>query len=82
METGQGCEEVQDLVDRALESRRWLDLFKEERSNVAQKLGLSEQMANVKQESMLGDGADEIDGVWVDREVVRVLCKFFFQLNQ
>ena len=59
-----------------------MDLFKEEGSNVAQKLGLCERMANVRQESTLGDGADGIDRVWVDREVVRVLCKLFFQLNQ
>ena len=39
-------------------------------------------MENVRQESVLGDGADGIDGVWADREVVRVLCKLFFQLNQ
>jgi len=39
-------------------------------------------MANVRQECVLGDGTDGIDGVWVDREVVWVLCKLFFQLNQ
>jgi len=30
-------------------------------------------MANMRQESALGDGADGIDGVWVDREVSRAL---------
>jgi len=37
---------------------------------------------NVRQESELRDGENGIDGVWADREVVQVLCKFFFQLNQ
>ena len=37
---------------------------------------------NVRQESMLGDGEDGIDGVWADREVVWFLCKLFLQLNQ
>ena len=45
-------------------------------------LGQSEQMENVKQESESEDGEGEIDGVWVDREVVRVLYKLFLQLNQ
>ena len=45
-------------------------------------LGQSEKMANVRQESMLGGGADGFDGVQVDREMVRVLCNLFFQLNQ
>ena len=39
-------------------------------------------MENVRQESDLGDGADGINGVWADREVVWVLYKLFFQLNQ
>ena len=39
-------------------------------------------MANVRQESELGDGADGIDGVWANREVVWMLCKLIFQLNQ
>ena len=33
----------------------------------------------MRQETKLGDGADGSDGVWVDREVVQVLCKSFFQ---
>ena len=81
MEVGQGCEEVQDLVDGAEERGRWLYLFKEERSNFTQKLGLGGQMANMRQESVLGDGENEIDRVWVDREVVQVLCKLFLHLN-
>ena len=34
-------------------------------------------MANVRQESELGDGEDGIDGVWGDGEVLQVLCNFF-----
>ena len=45
------------------------------------KLGLCEQMENVRLEAELRDGADGFDGVWVGREVVQVLCKSFFQLN-
>ena len=39
-------------------------------------------MANVRQETRLEDGEDGSDGVWVDREVVQVLCNLCFQLNQ
>ena len=70
------------MVDGVEDRCRWLDLFKEDRRNVAQKLGLCEQIANVRQESELGDGAHGIDGVWADREVVQVLYKLFCQLNQ
>lgn len=37
---------------------------------------------NVRQETKLGDGEDGFEGVWVDREVVHVLCNLCFQLNQ
>ena len=43
---------------------------------------LGQGVANMRQESEVGDGAAGIDGVWVDRDVVWVLCKLFLQLNQ
>jgi len=45
-------------------------------------LGQSEQMENVRQESNLEDGADGIDGVQVDGEVLQVLCKLSFELDK
>ena len=39
-------------------------------------------VANVRQESGLEDGAGGIDGVRVDREVLQVLCKLFPKLNK
>lgn len=39
-------------------------------------------VANVRQESELGDGEDGIDGVRVDGEVLQVLCKLFLKLNK
>jgi len=57
------------LGNGAEEWQGWWDLFKKKWSNVAQEygeLGQSEQMENVRQESMLGDAADGIDGVQVD----------------
>ena len=41
-----------------------------------------ENVANVRQESELEDGAGEIDRVLVDREVLQVLCKLFPKLNK
>jgi len=60
-------------------------LFKKQWSNVAQgygELGQSEKMENVRQESVLGDGADRIDGVQVDGEVLQALCKLSFELDK
>ena len=39
-------------------------------------------VANIRQESELEDGARGIDGVQVDREVLQVLCKLFLKLNK
>ena len=39
-------------------------------------------VAKVRQESELGDGADGIDGVRVDGEVLQALCKLFLKLNK
>ena len=41
-----------------------------------------ENVANVRKESELEDGAGGIDGVQVDREVLQVLCKLFLKLNK
>ena len=46
--------------------------FKAKRANVA----------NVRQESGLEDGADGIDGVWTDKDVLQVLYNLFFELNK
>lgn len=42
---------------------------------------LAQGVENMRQGSEVGDGVAGIDGVRVDREVVRVLCKLFLQLN-
>ena len=39
-------------------------------------------VANVRQESRLEDGAGGIDGVRADKEVLQVLCKLFFKLTK
>ena len=46
------------------------------------KLGLCEQMATIRQESELRDGADGFDEVWAGRKVVQVLCKSFFKFDK
>ena len=48
MEMRQGCEEVRDLGNGAEEWQGWLDLFKEEWINVAQKYGNQGKMIKWK----------------------------------
>lgn len=43
---------------------------------------LGQGVAKVRQESKLGDGADGIDGVRVDGEVLQVLCRLLLKLNK
>lgn len=39
-------------------------------------------VANIRQESELEDGAGGIGGVWADREVLQLLYKLFLKLNK
>ena len=41
-----------------------------------------ENEANEGKEYELEDGSGGIYGVWVDREVIQVLCKLFLKLNK
>jgi len=46
------------------------------------KVGLCGQNGKREAKTKLGDGAVGSNGVWVDGEVVQVLCNLYFQLNQ